>query len=149
MKKKDLFGFLGTTTQSKIFSLVMIALIITLAYFGIKKIIQFIKSQNIRERNQLNELESSGMKLTYPDSSYNEMALRIYNAMKGVGTDDNAVFDVLNRLSNKADWLKLQIAFGTRDDETLIEWLHGEFHLSSGKSKINNILQSKGVEPIF
>jgi hypothetical protein len=146
-KSKSMFSFLGGSVKEQIFSLVLILLLCVVAYFGIKKLVMFFKSMQFAEKNELNDLLVSGQKLSYPESQYKVFADKLYVAMKGLGTDRDAVYNVFNAMVNKADLMKLITSFGVRDGETLAEWMNGETFLSI--DNINKILSNKGIDYTF
>lgn len=93
-------------------------------------------------------MTQSGEKLSYAEEEYDNMANTLYRAMKGAGTDEDAIYRVFNRMNNTADLKKLKLAFGTRDDMTLGEWLEDDLSTSE-INKVNNILSTKGITMLF
>ena len=144
---KDIFGFLGGDIKTKIFTLIVIILLVVLLVWGGSKLISWIKSLLLSERSELNSALLSGEKLSYSESQYKSFADKLYVAMKGLSTDTTAIYSVFNAMNNKADVLKLVTAFGVRDGETLTAWLGGEWRLSV--AKLNEILMLKGIDYQF
>ena len=146
---KDLFGFLGGDIKTKLFSIAIIALIIIVLVWQGRNILNWIKMKQIEK--QLNrEIKNEallGNGLSFSESQYKVFADTLYGAMKGLGTDTNAVYGVFNAMNTKADILKLVSAFGSRDGESLSQWMAGEWKLSI--SNINKILASKGIDYQF
>jgi hypothetical protein len=145
---KVLFSNLGDKTSDKIFSVVLIAVLIVGGYFGIKFLISRIKNTMLSTREELNTEMSKGGKLSYSDSQFVVFADKLYLSMKGVGTDEETIFAVFNSMNTKADVLKLVIAFGVRDNESLSQWISGDLSFSD-ISKINKILTTKGIDYNF
>lgn len=83
--------------------------------------------------------------LTYPTSQYDTFADSLYRAMKGLGTDDGAVRNIFNKMETRDDVLRLIKSFGSRENETLQEWLEGD----GCTDYVNKILQSKSIEFSF
>ena len=144
---KDLFGFLGGDVKTKIFSIVIILLVVVLLVWGGKKLVNFFKSMQLDVKSELNAALLSGQKLSYSESQYKVFADKLHTAMKGLGTDTNAVYSVFNQMNNRADVLQLVKAFGVRGGETLAEWLNGEFWLKV--ETINKTLSTKGIDYSF
>ncbi len=96
------------------------------------------------------QIEATGQTPSYTDSVYKDFADRLEVAMKGGGTDEDSVYDVMRQIKNDADMYKLINAFGTRTGawswtaESLSQWILGDFN-ASGRKQINNILASNGV----
>lgn len=90
------------------------------------------------------KLKLSGMKLSHPKSKYRDLANRLQVAMKGIGTDDNTILQVFSNIGNDLDFIELNQAFGTRDDEDLTQWINGEGNSLS--TKINKYLRSRKIK---
>ena len=90
------------------------------------------------------EIKNTGQSPSYSDSEYRIMSGTLYTAMKGWGTDEEAIYGVFRKMRNSVDVLKLIDAFGVKDGQTLGQWLKGD--LSSWNfNKINEILQGNGI----
>lgn len=109
------------------------------------------KRQEDTQNKQTDEVErvrKLGIKPSYPPSKYKTMADSLFTAMKGVGTDETRIFQVISSIHNDADFLQLQLAFGTREDENLTQWINGD--LSSSKvAKLNAYLRKTGIKYSF
>lgn len=149
-------NILDTTTSlvenpKRMIALAILIIVIIVLYFILKgRIKEWVHTlQNKVDVNKaLNEeIRTTGETPSYADSAYRTYSQRLYNAMKGMGTDLDSVNAVFNDMRNTADVLKLISAFGTRDGETLGEWMSGEAFLSI--KKINQILVSKGINYQF
>ncbi len=148
---------LDTTTKlvenpKRMIALIILIVVIIIVYFVFRNKIKglFSNLQNKVENNQaLNEeIKATGESTTYTESAYKTYAQRLYNAMKGIGTDEATIYAVFNEMRNTADVLKLVAVYGIRDNETLSQWLHGD--LSSREiKKLNQILTSKGINYQF
>lgn len=99
--------------------------------------------------NELNEYtQETGESPTLSSATFNMLANKLYTAMKGVGTDEDTVYDVFGQLRNTADVYKLVAVFGTKDGETLDQWIRGD--LSSWEiNKLNKLLSNKGIAYSF
>jgi len=70
------------------------------------------------------------------DRDWKTVANSLENAMKGLGTDEDTVYEIIyNTVSNQSEWYKLYNAFGVRDGENLLQWLKGDLS-SSEYSKL-------------
>lgn len=81
---------------------------------------------------------------TFEEDDYTTMADSIYKAMKGVGTDEEVIYNTLENLKNKADWKKLVAAFDKKDEMTLVEWIKDDMS-DSEIEKVNTILKAIGA----
>jgi hypothetical protein len=99
-----------------------------------------------RQQNQaeVDQLENQGLQRTYADAEYKRMADVMYEAMDGLGTDEEAVSNQISLLRNDLDYLALDSAFGIRDGYDMGEWIRGDFS-GSWINKFNNIMNSNGL----
>ena len=128
-------------------------------YLLIKKFQVEIKSflnkrkQNENVRDELQDAEKKSP-LSFPLSQYDNFASIIETACFDLGTDEQAIYAVFNRLKNNADFLQLAKAWGnpTRRyyeyfvpmDLTLVQMLR--YDLSDSECQvINKILARKGI----
>jgi hypothetical protein len=90
--------------------------------------------------------------LTHPRSQYQAWANNLYDAfIAGVGTDEDAVYDILNKMSTDCDIRQLIADFGLRrqefsfsDDKNLTYFMRDELNASE-LSYANRILRTKGI----
>ena len=99
-------------------------------------------------------------KASYNGSQYRAFADSLYEAMSGMGTDEEEVFNVFRQMKNTLDVLLLTKAFDIRDytdDRVFIfnvkpmnlnQWLSAELS-TSNKAELNKILSSKGIKYTF
>lgn len=92
--------------------------------------------------------EQTGQTPTLSTAYFYSFSTQLYNAFNqhwfGLGTDEDAVYNVFNQLNNTADVYKLIQVFGTKDGKTLDAWIRSEFSRSELK-KLNSILSNKGI----
>jgi hypothetical protein len=104
---------------------------------------------------------SKTQKPSYNGSQYRVFADSLYEAMSGMGTDEEEVFNVFRQMKNTLDVLLLTKAFDIRaynDDRVFLfnsdipmnlnQWISRELS-SSDKAELNKILSSKGIKYIF
>lgn len=114
-------------------------------------VVMIVKAIKRREDNEYfrdNEKAIQRSELSYSDSDYVNLANKLYVAMKGVGTDEDAIFSVFLLMNTESDVRKLVNAFGTKKKETLSEWLLGDLS-TNDINKINSILAEKGINYNF
>ena len=87
-------------------------------------------------------------KITLTQEQFNTLATKFYKAVKGMGTNETAVYDVFDTLQSRSDVLQLIKTFGIKDDMTLKEWLYDDMS-NSEIAHINNILSSKSINYQF
>lgn len=100
------------------------------------------------------ELKKRGLTPSYIDSNYKALADQIHEAMKYLGTDEDAILSVMRKMNNDADLLKLMDAFGSRDyaygfyAKNLPQWFTAELD-EDDIADINNILKSRKIQYRF
>lgn len=86
--------------------------------------------------------------LSYANSEYTQMANKLYSAMKGIGTNENAIYDVFSQLETESDVRKLISTYGSKDGMTLQQWLIDD--LSNRElQKVNDILAKNNIDYSF
>lgn len=151
MKKTSLTEKLIENPKSLIAIALVIVIVVLLLYFVLRSTLKNVQNagQKIADNAKINEyMTTSGEKLSYGDLEYEKMADTLERAMAGCGTDEEAIYSVMSRMNNNTDVLKLSAAFGTRQDETLSQWLGGDLS-SSEMAKVNAILKNKGITITF
>ncbi|MBK7362997.1 MAG: hypothetical protein IPJ01_11935 [Micavibrio sp.] len=96
-------------------------------------------------------------KPSYLPSQYGAFGDSLYEAMNGMGSDENEIYDVFRKMKNTMDVLLLIQAFGIRDytdDRVFVfnvkpmnlnQWISVELKTSE-KEELNKILSSKGIK---
>ena len=164
MNLDKLKGFFPLDKNNIVSTLIKIAVVALVVWL----IIRFLKNSGAKLLNRIDNdeyvravdrrtgNENGG---TYTDAEYTQMADRLYAAMNGPGTDENAVKAVLEMIKNDSDWARLVKAFGLRDSSYnpfdspcgLEQWIVGDF--SSGSSAMNEYvnqpLRNNGVNKQF
>ncbi len=93
--------------------------------------------------------------LSYPFSTYKDMADTLFTAMLGVGTDYDTIKSTLAKLNNSSDFFQLQKSFGTKASATylwvytpfsgtLIQWLSNELN-DDEKKEMSDLLLTKNI----
>ena len=113
----------------------------------IGKLTGFIRqtSQNVQTQGELNQWQNVGQTPSYQNTQYEIFADALLTAMKGWGTDEDAVKDVMQKMNNNADILKLIQVFGIRDGYGLSAWITDDFSVADKDKYINQVLRSKGI----
>ena len=135
--------------KNEIIRIVVIAVVAIIALLllkgGFDKIKDFVNDKRIA-RELDNKIDKKN--LSYTDDQYESYCKKLVSAMDGIGTDDDAVYDVFRAMKTRSDVLNLIKVFGSRDGETLQEWLYGD--LSSGEiQEVNKILKGLNIEYSF
>ncbi len=138
------------SAASKIdFKLIFKAVIVIIALvFGVKYLRKFLKKQ--KSQAVLNELDKdiNVSNLSFPLSYYGLWAKDLYTAMEGVGTDEQAIYDIFKKLRSKDDILQIITAFGVEDEETLTQWIASEFSQTE-RATLNRLLTDKNINYQF
>lgn len=90
------------------------------------------------------ENEVQPEKLTFSESEYNTMANGLFKAMDGIGTDEAAIYQVFQKLRTNSDVLKLQAAFGIRNDMDLFEYIRDDMN-NNDIAKLNGYLAQHNI----
>ena len=126
-----------------------------LLYRGVRKALGFNTTVDAAKKDQA-ELVRAGQRASYVDSQYKIFADAIYSAGFDVlfGTDEDAIYNVFNRMNNDLDVNKLIVAFGARRIEfstrveSLSEFLRSELD-DKEIGNINKILSTKNINYRF
>jgi hypothetical protein len=146
---------------------------ITIIYFTTKQFISRIKKQGklakvnqeiIEQKNELKNLEQTGLRASFPDSQYKSWADAIENEFDGCdpfGTSPTYLNKILKQLKNDVDFLKLQTAWGNNRKYDKCGLWNGDIEnksltycvkdeLDNGQIEdANKILASKGISYRF
>ena len=101
------------------------------------------------------DAKKAGQTPSYSSATYSQLADKIYAAvMYTWGTDEQAIYDVFNKMNSNLDVALLIKAFGKRRVEFSTQDMELGAHLSndldsSEISKLNSILSSKGIKYQF
>ena len=135
----------------EIFKMLLPILVAVLAVAIIRHYASGLISQ-IRERVKNKELDKRIDKsnLSYGESQYKVYAQKLFDAMNGWQTDEDAIYEVFKKMNNIDDILQLQIAFSDveDEDETLSQWLHDDLS-SSEMKQLNAIIAERSIENSF
>lgn len=130
-------------------------------YKGFSKAIDISEPEKalLDVNNDIKKL-SKTEKPSYNGSQYRAFADSLYEAMSGLGTDEEEIFNIFRQMKNTLDILLLTKAFDIRDytdDRVFIfntkamnlnQWLSAELS-TSNKKELNKILSSKGIKYTF
>jgi flagellar biosynthesis/type III secretory pathway M-ring protein FliF/YscJ len=143
-----LTGENGKFIRSIVIGIIILVVVIAL-YFLIKKGIRTGK-ENKSDKERMDEIESQiePENLSFSTAEYQAMADKIYKAVKGLGTDDDAVFEVFQKMRNNSDVLKLQSVFGIKDKMDLGEWISDDMS-DDEIDKINGYLRQRNISITF
>ncbi|MDO4727084.1 MAG: hypothetical protein Q4A56_07705 [Porphyromonadaceae bacterium] len=115
----------------------------------VTKGIRFVRDK-IREGKVIdqanNEIKDGDVTLT--PSAIHNLADRIYSAVLGPGTDEEAIYSAFRQLRTRSDLMSLIRVFGIRKRKTLSEWLTED--LSQAEiEKLNAILVTNKINYSF
>lgn len=118
-----------------------------------KAIAKKLNSSNAEQ--DIIDAKKAGQTASYSSATYSQLADKIYAAvMYTWGTDEQAIYDVFNKMNSNLDVALLIKAFGKRRVEFSTQDMELGAHLSndldsSEISKLNSILSSKGINYQF
>lgn len=131
--------FIVKNKQTIIYAGIAVVFIILLVV-GVK----FLKKLFKKDASDIAAAELNNRNLSYNNSWYASAVDSLYAAMKGPGTDEEAIYRIINQIRNIDDWLKLVALFGKKDEESLPQWLTSELNAAECE-KINAILSPLGA----
>ena len=135
---------------------------IYIVYRLVKGANQFAQDQPFRteEQQTANELQVLNQNLytkqKLSDAQAKSYANKLFQAMNGLGTDEQQIYSVFYKLQNNADFLAIQNAFGTKTVNsgnyfisdvrgTMVTCLSSELDIDETK-KVNDILKAKKIK---
>jgi hypothetical protein len=146
-------GFTKTVTKVNWVKLAITIVVIGVAGWILTwlliKGITFLKNKALEKKvvDKANaEIKDTDVTLT--PSELSNLADRLYSAMSGPGTDEEAVYAAFRLLRTRSDLMSLIKAFGVRKGETLPQWLTGDLSRREIE-KLNAILVSNRINYSF
>lgn len=125
----------------------ILALIVVIwAFVAIKNKVSdtITNSKLVNEVN--NEIDFN--KITLTQSQINTLVSKLYAAMEGWGTDEDAIYEAFNTLNSYSDLQQLSKSYGVKDGKVLREWLQNELDAEE-LAHVNEILASKNINYVF
>jgi len=131
---------------SPLMQVTVIVIVLVLIVLALKFFRSFLENSKIKSESLGEELalEAQGVQQSYSTAKYKQFANKLYVAFDGMGTDENAVYSVFGQMNNDLDIIKLNTAFGIKEETDLTGWILSELS-SSELMKLNNILANKGI----
>lgn len=109
------------------------------------------KLDDVRSSNEVIEKankEIDASQITLTKVQLQTICEKLYDAMDGLGTDIDSVYDAIGMANTRSDVLSIIATFGVKDGESLSEWLYGD--LSQKEiNHLNSILASKNINYKF
>lgn len=125
----------------------ILALIVVIwAFVAIKNKVSdtITNSKLVNEVN--NEIDFN--KITLTQSQINTLVSKLYAAMEGWGTDEDAIYEAFNTLNSYSDLQQLSKSYGVKESKVLREWLQDELDAEE-LAHVNEILASKNINYVF
>lgn len=140
------------TKYKTIFIVVVIILLLVIMTWGVMKFtgIGSKIDQAIAERKLADTLDAeiNAGNVSLTQASAETLCQKLYSAMKGIGTDEDAIYEVFASLTSRSDIYFLIRTFGCKNGKTLIEWITSELN-SSERTHLNEILAANNVNYQF
>lgn len=133
--------------------IIVIIIVVVWIFWGKIKTLFSNLGNKVQQNAELNDyINQTGETFTLSESEIRNLANKLeqafYGNVFGWGTDENAVYEVFNRINNGADLRKLISVYGTRHDMTLNQAIVDELGRSE-LNKVNTILSNKGIDYAF
>ena len=141
-------------SKAKTYIIIGIAiLIVVLAVWGVLRFSSLGTKidEKIAEKKLGASLDAEIASAGTPTMTTNQIKLaadKLYTAMKGWGTDEDAIYEVFTGITTRADILALIKYFGVKGGANLVEWITAELS-SSEREKLNSIIAGNGVMYMF
>jgi hypothetical protein len=129
-------------TQKEIQPYILPGLLVIGVIYILNKFKGTAAQQAATTQTDIQTQQAAGIKQTYTNTTYDQLADRIETAGKGgFGTDEAAIYSVFNLLKNDVDFLKLSQAFGQRRIEfsTLYNNLAGYLQSELNATELNKV----------
>jgi hypothetical protein len=135
---EQIFSYLK---NPKIQKYLVIALVVILAYYLLKKLF------SVGSFNTAFQTVQAGSSLTGERRlQIDQIADAVYSSMDGAGTWTSDFKTEMKKINNDAEFVYLQASFGQREDANLAEWIGSEYAITSGvKEDVNSNYQSKSM----
>jgi hypothetical protein len=139
-------------TQKEIQPYILPGLLVIGVIYILNKFKGTAAQQEATTQSDIQTQQAAGVKQTYTNTTYDQLADRIDAAGKGsFGTDENAIYSVFNLLKNDVDFLKLSQAFGQRRAEFTTMYLNLSGYLQSELNaaeinKVNAIMEKNKLK---
>lgn len=146
---KNLLNISSTTRKYIIIGICVVIAIIIVAIVFKKFVVTKLHdaAANKQLATQLDE-EITTENITITQQQFNGYASTLYSAMKGIGTNEERIYEVFEKMNTRSDVLQLIKTFGVKESMTLNEWFMDD--LSTKEiDKINQILVSRQIDYKF
>ena len=101
-----------------------------------------------KKLDELLDKEMSDENITLSDASLEMYAQKLYTAMEGGGTDEDAIYEVFGDMACKSDIIALIRTFGVRDGRNLVGWITSELNAKE-RTKLNSIIAANNINYKF
>ena len=127
---------------------VLVVIAIIIIYKVSKKFL--VNEITAAQQEHIISKEIDQSQITLPQSEISNLVAKLRMAFGkwGYATDEKMVYEVMENLSNRNDYLALVSSFGVYKDHTLNEWLNKELN-SKERAHIQEILSMKGIAMII
>lgn len=132
--------FLKLSLIMKIVVVIVAIVLLVIIYSRLKGFFSTVTTRSELE-GKIDKLKSQGEKQNYSDNQYKSWANSLDKAMRGLGTDNDAVMKVFKRMKNELDVININKNFGVRDNENLGEWLYQD----GVAAMVNKQLTTQGI----
>lgn len=124
---------------------IVIAVIIAIVVKKITGLFSSSESENKEEmsKDYVLKVKQEGVnasKLTQPLAAYTAMASAIYSAVKGLGTDEEAIKTVFKKLKTNDDFRQLVLSFNVRDGLDMLQWLYDDLPEGTGSDFVDEYI---------
>jgi len=135
--------------KGQLYTIGIVAVVVTVIVIVV--CINYAKIKNwISERKYENEIDAAidSSNVCISAAMMRQYADRLYTAVKGWGTDEDAIYDVFGNFTTNDEIMQLIKIFGTRGGMTLPQWILDDMTAKERK-KLNLILTNNGVSYQF
>lgn len=134
-----------TLRKGQLYTIAVVAVVVIVAvvvfYLNYSKIKDWIREKKL-EKEIAADIDTSNISIS--TSMMRQYADRLYTAMKGLGTDEDTIYDVFSNFHSSDEVLQLIKVYGTRGNMTLPQWIVDELTTKERK-KLNTLLTNNGV----
>jgi len=143
---------LAVLTKNPTIKWIIIAILVIVASLVVYWIYRSVtKVEDVASSNEVIERANQEMdvnQLTLTTQQLHTICEKLYDAMSGFATDEDAIFDAISMCETRSDLMAVIATFGVKDGQTLAEWLYDDLD-GSELAHLNAIISSKNINYKF
>lgn len=127
----------------------VLVIVVSLGFYLIYR--SMTKIEDVASSNEVIERANQEMdvnQLTLTTQQLHTISEKLYCAMSGFATDEDAIYDAISMCETRSDLMAVIATFGVKEGQTLAEWLYDDLD-GSELAHLNAIISSKNINYKF